>query len=251
MTRLYYPAKLIDKKQILISQRRQIHYMLDVLRLKADEEIFVFDGEGNEYRCRIQGISKELVSLCVKQRISSRLNRKISLSIACALTRQKGRFDDLVDKLSQLGVDRIIPMLCQRVVLRWDYGQKQRHQLRWQRIAQEACRQSGRNALPVIEPVTDINRILSFGGDYDLKLIPTPSEKRQNLANVLFKSQAERILVLIGPEGDFAQQELAGAKKAGFIPVLLCDLTLRVETAAIAVAALFKLNSQARISRAR
>jgi len=97
------------------------------------------------------------------------------------LPRQKSRFDELVDKLSQLGVERIIPMVTERVVVRWDSASRERHHQRWCKIAKQACMQSGRNDLPVLEPVKEFSEVLADAADCELKLIPTLSEKKNNL----------------------------------------------------------------------
>ena len=245
MPRLYCPKEFIQSQEIVINQRKQIHYLCDVLRLRLDDDIFVFDGQAHEYLCRIQGISKKGVTLRIKEEIKIKFPWKTNLAVACALPRQKSRFDDLVDKLTQLGVDRIIPMITQRVIIRWDSCQRQRHHQRWRKIAEQACNQSGRNTLPDIEPIREINQILTLES-YDLKLmltltLPVEGEGGQNLREILTDSPAKSILILIGPEGDFTRQELTQAKDAGFIPVFLGDLVLRVDTAAIAAAAFVRL----------
>ncbi len=247
MARLYCPKELIDGKQIVINERKKIHYLCDVLRLKVDDDVFVFDGQAHEYHCQIQGLSKRRVTLQIKKEANVKFQWKTSLTVACALPRQKSRFDDLVDKLSQLGVDRIIPMITERVIVRWDSNQRQRHHQRWRKIAQAACIQSGRNTLPDIEPIKEINQILACAGSYNLKLIPTLMKRKENLSDILFGSLPKSILVLIGPEGDFTKQELAQAEKAGSIPVFLGNLILRVDTAAIAVAAFFRLYENCKI----
>ena len=273
MTRLYCPKELISGKQIVINERKQIHYLCDVLRLKVGDDLFIFDGEAHEYYCQIRELSKKAVRLSINEEVKIKNHQKVNLIIACALPKQKSRFDDLVDKLSQLGVDKIIPMITQRVVVRWGVNQKQRYHQRWQKIAEGACTQSGRNILPVIEPIIEIEQVLTRAEFYELKLICTilegerpPSRKssfssglpskdsiglgknksqghRQSLKDILSAAapRPKNTLVLIGPEGDFTKKEASQAKEAGFIPVLLGDLVLRVDTAAIAVAAFFRL----------
>ena len=244
--RLYCPKVSIHGERLIINERKKIHYLCDVLRLHVQDDIFIFDGQGNEYLCRIQGLTRKAVSLLVRKEIKQEVQEKITLVIACALPKQQSRFDDLVDKLSQLGVSKIIPMVTDKVIVNWDFNQRQRHQKRWRTIAEQACMQSGRNILPIIEPIKEINQILSFAESYDLRLIPTLIEKRQDLRGILTNSLPKSILVLIGPEGDFTPQEIAQAKKAGFISVFLGDLVLRVDTAAIAIAAFFRLNEVSR-----
>ncbi len=260
MIRLYWPKEKIGSRQILINERKQVHYLCDVLRLKLNQDIVVFDGEEYEYLCRIQGLSRRMLTLSIKEKAGIKSQWKTELVIACALPKQKKRFDDLVDKLSQLGVDRIVPMITERVIAGWNSIQKQRHLERWRKIAEQACNQSGRNRLAVIESIKGINQTLILLECYDLKLIPTLeigkypsapdfmyinrssySKTRKNLRDIFHSSLPKRIAVLIGPEGDFTARELIQAEKAGFIPVSLGELVLRVDTAAVAIAAFLRL----------
>ena len=243
MARIYWPKVFNIGQEINIDDRQQIHCLRDVLRLKLDDDIFVFDGHGKEYLCQIQELSRSSVRLTIKAEIRIKPRVKSYLAIACALTKQKGKFDDLVDKLSQLGVDKIIPMITERVIPHWDSEQKQRNRSRWHKIAKKACAQSGRNALPIIEPVREIDYILHNSQSYDLKLIPTLMGSRQNLRQIINDSLTSKksILVLIGPEGDFSQEELNLAAKEKFIPVFLGEQTLCVDTAALTVASFLRL----------
>ncbi|MFH1577446.1 MAG: RsmE family RNA methyltransferase [Candidatus Omnitrophota bacterium] len=261
MHRIYYPRELIKGSEIVIDDVRQAHYLFDVLRLGNNDQVCVFDGQGSEYYCQIQELSKRKARLLIKGKHKIKNSPKPKLAIACALLKQKSRFDDLVNKLSQLGVDAIIPMLTERVVIHWDAEQKKRHHERWCNIAKQACSQSKRNTLPVIEPVTPINQLLSYGS-YELKLIATPTQRDFYLRDIIFSQSGcadypqgfvrpekqnagflKSILILIGPEGDFTKQELAQAKSAKFIPIFLGEQILRVDTAALAVAAFIRLSA--------
>ncbi len=243
MARLYYPGKLAKNKQIIIDELQQVHYVCDVLRVKAGDEIFLFDGRGNEYCAQIQELSRKKVGLSIKTEVKTKTVSAVSLTIACALPKQRSRFDDLIDKLAQLGVDEIIPMITQRVIVRWNDSQRQRHSERWNKIAQGACIQSGRNKLPIIVPIETIEQVLARGTSYKLKLIPVLQEReRKSLSDIIAGGAPKSVLVLIGPEGDFTSLEVAQAKQNGFIPACLGDLVLRVDTAAIAVAAFFQLS---------
>ncbi|MFH1678304.1 MAG: RsmE family RNA methyltransferase [Candidatus Omnitrophota bacterium] len=260
MTRIYCPKELIIGKQFVVNERRQVHYLRDVLRLRVNDEIIVFDGQGNEYYCQLDELSKRSARLFIKEIIRVKPQHKPCLAVACALPKQKSRFDDLVDKLTQLGVDKIIPMITERVIIRRGSNQKRQSHQRWCKIAEEACAQCGRSALPVIEPVKAISQVLVDSDSYDLKLIPTLTERMYplhstigesapdsfnqdvlNLKDSIPESFPKSILAMIGPEGDFTGQELEQARKAGFIPVSLGKQVLRVDTAALAVAAFLRL----------
>jgi 16S rRNA (uracil1498-N3)-methyltransferase len=148
--------------------------------------------------------------------------------------------DDIIDKLTQLGAAGIIPLETERVIVKLEDGHSSRLE-RWRKIARSAAEQSQRNTLPEISPVMTLSEVLAQSEDYDLKLIPTLTGDCRPLKSVLPSVKPARILVLIGPEGDFTPSEVEQSLQAGFVPVSLGGTVLRVETAAIAVAAYLQL----------
>jgi 16S rRNA (uracil1498-N3)-methyltransferase len=111
---------------------------------------------------------------------------------------------------------------------------------RWRKIAQNAARQSQRSSIPLIEPVTRLEDVISGSHDYDLKLIPTLAGERRLIKDAIAEARPNNIIVLIGPEGDFTSEEIELAQSEGFIPVSLGDTVLRVATAAVAIASYLK-----------
>ncbi len=240
MYRLFCVLKEPPKDAIIISDLEQVHHINNVLHLKVNEEIIVFDEKSNEYYTAIEKITPKAIYLKVRNTKKTAAERKFCLAVACAIPK-KSKFDDLIDKLTQLGVDRIIPMETERVVVKLDVLKKDARLSRWNKIVVSASEQSQRNTLPVLEPVKDIKKVLLESGDYDLKLIPALIDDRKTLIEVFRGVNPINVLVLIGPEGDFSPAEVSLAKKAGFIPVTLGANVLRVETAAVAVVSFIKL----------
>jgi 16S rRNA (uracil1498-N3)-methyltransferase len=239
--RFFAPHLNISANRIIIDDKEQIHYIRDVLRLKENELIVIFDGLGNEYDCVIDNLEDKL-GLRIKERhLQKKARYKIKIAVACAIPK-KSKIDDIIDKLTQLGVDRIIPLKTKRVIIKLDKHKETLRLERWRKIIQAASQQSQRNTMPVIEPIQDLREFLPKTEDFDLKLIPTLFGERKSLKRVFSKCKPRNILVLIGPEGDFAEEEVSLAKDAGCIPVTLGNLVLRVETAAIAVAGYIRLN---------
>jgi len=232
MPRYYIPQK-ITGSSVSISDTEQIHHMRDVLRLKAGAEVTIFDIEGNEFLSVINRLDRKQASLEIKIRKPAN-TKQLKLAIACAIPK-KSRIDDIIDKLTQLGVDAIIPLETERGIVKMDENKESRLE-RWRKIALSAVEQSQRNNLPLIR-VMNMKEILAFSGQYDLKLIPTLTGQSKPL-NEIFTSatQPASIIVLIGPEGDFTPPEIELAVSTGFVPVFLGDTVLRVETAAIAIA---------------
>jgi 16S rRNA (uracil1498-N3)-methyltransferase len=243
MHRFFCLSPNIKNKEINIIDKNLVHYIRDVLRLKAQEELVIFDEKAFEYNCRVIDVSKKISLRILDQRAAKKQPSQVSLTIACAIPKMT-KMDDIVDKLTQLGVDRIIPMEAERVIMKLDKDKKIAKHKRWEKIALSATQQSQRTYLPIVEPIQDIHEVLHKTQDFDLKLIPVLIGERKSLKDVFSQSQPQpkSIIIFIGPEGDFTPNELDYAKKHGFIPVSLGDLVLRVDTAAIAVSSYIKLN---------
>lgn len=240
MHRFFVLSRNISSGKVTIVDKKQVHYIRDVLRLKADDKIIIFDDKGSEYSCVIEEIAEHIILNVKEKSLLLQKEKQIMITVACAIPK-KSKMDDIIDKLTQLGVDRIIPMESQRVIVRLDKNKKIAKHKRWQKIALSATQQSQRISLPDIEPIQKINEVLNKAEGFDLKLIPILIGERQTLKDAVVKLRPKNILVFIGPEGDFTPQELELAKGHGFVPVTLGDLVLRVDTAAIAVTSFIRL----------
>ncbi|MCX5695123.1 MAG: RsmE family RNA methyltransferase [Candidatus Omnitrophica bacterium] len=240
MHKFFVPAAGILADKIIIEDREQTHHIKNVLKLKVGEKVAVFDGSGNEYNCVIRELKNKIYLNIEKKIPADNSPEKVKLTIACAIPK-KAKIDDIIDKLVQLGVSRIIPLMTERVVVKLDKPKEALRYERWKKIALSAAKQCKRNSLVVIEPVKDFKDLIKQSREFDLKLIPHLLGDRQSLKEILAGSEASNILVLIGPEGDFSEREVSLAIAAGFIPVTLGDLVLRVDTAAIAAASFIRL----------
>jgi 16S rRNA (uracil1498-N3)-methyltransferase len=228
----------VEGDTVSMTDAGQFHHLKDVLRLKVNNEVIIFDSDGNEYAGVITVIEKKQAVIKVTASKPARRNQ-IKLTLACAIPKGD-RMDDIIDQLTQLGVERIIPMWTERVVVKLDDARKEARLKRWRTIARNAARQSQRNTLPLIEPVTNVASVISQSQNYDLKLIPHLTGERKLIKDVLAAARPQNVFVLIGPEGDFSPEEVELALGAGFIPVSLGDTVLRVATAAVAVASYIK-----------
>lgn len=240
MNKFFVPAAGILADKIIIEDREQTHHIKNVLKLKVGEKVAVFDESGNEYNCVIREL-KDKVYLNIEKKIpADNSPEKVKLTVACAIPK-KAKIDDIIDKLVQLGVSRIIPLMTERVVVKLDKHKKALRYERWKKIALSAAKQCKRNSLVIIDPVKDFKELIRQSREFDLRLIPHLLGDRQSLKEVLASSASSNMLVLIGPEGDFSEKEVSLAIGAGFIPVTLGNLVLRVDTAAIAAASFIKL----------
>ncbi|MBU0503555.1 MAG: RsmE family RNA methyltransferase [Candidatus Omnitrophota bacterium] len=244
MFRIYCLSGDISGDEITFTDTQQIHHLRDVLRIKSDEEIIVCDEKGDEYITAIDSFKSAKMVLRIKKRSGFVTDNKPKITVACAIPK-RSNMDEIIDKLTQLGVYRIIPLQTERVIVRIGQDKKISRQKRWSKIALNASQQSQRKILPVVDPVRDIKELLAELDEFDLRLIPTLEGERITIKEILKKGKPESIIVFIGPEGDFTPEEVEMAKKALCIPVTLGDLVLRVETAAIAVAGFLRFYEEA------
>ena len=164
---------------------------------------------------------------------------RYNVTVACAVPKGN-RFEDAVEKLTELSVDLIIPMHTDRVVV--DLSENTAKKLeRWRRLALSAAEQSQRQILPQIPGILTFDEVLQKTREYSLKLIPTLEGDLKSLREVIPTAFNGSIVVVIGPEGDFTPDEVRRAIQAGFTPISLGRTVLRVDTAAIAAAAYIKM----------
>jgi 16S rRNA (uracil1498-N3)-methyltransferase len=234
-------SKEIAGDSIVVSDAKKLRHWVGALRLRQGEAVMIFDEEGKRYRCVVAQATKKGVQLSIQERFCAESpSSSVKFALACALPKNV-KMDDIVDKLTQLGVDMIIPMVTERVIVRWDEKKRRQHLERWDRIALGASEQSGRKKSPVIEPVEDFADVVKRCKEYSMCLVPCLEGERTRLKDVLANRQPSSLLVMIGPEGDFSQQEISLARQAGCVAVSLGERVLRVDTACQAVAAFVRL----------
>ena len=163
MHRVYCVLENIFEDRIIINDKKQIHHMRDVLWIKPKDEVAVFDEKGNSYITEFQGVNEGSIILLIKEKKAASLFKKTRFTVACAIPK-KSRFDEIVDKLTQLGVDRIIPLKTERVIVKLDREKETLRLERWRNVALAASCQSQRNILPDIEPVKALREVLDGSG---------------------------------------------------------------------------------------
>lgn len=155
------------------------------------------------------------------------------LHLALALIKQE-RFEWALQKVTELGVARLIPITTERTVISFSVDRALQRQLRWQRIAEEAAEQSGRSTVPLIEPVSSLEEVLAEESDRRVVML---WEDEQAVELLTMIDDMCPSLLLVGPEGGFSPAEIELARQRGATTASLGPLTLRAETAAVAAAA--------------
>jgi 16S rRNA (uracil1498-N3)-methyltransferase len=204
-----------------------------VLRHRAGDAVDVIDGLGTLYHCRLTDDSPKGAEAEILSEEANWGAHPYRLTIGCCPTKNNERFEWFVEKATELGVDRIVPLIgehSERKVYKTE---------RAQRIALSATKQSLKARIPeIVEPMSVKDFIVKPNSDSaSLKLIAycfeDPSIPRQSIMDVLRATDARDITILIGPEGDFSQEEAALALKNGYKPIHLGPSRLRTETAAV------------------
>lgn len=219
----------------------EAHHCLDVLRMKAGDRATVFDGCGHEATVEVATVAKGSVGLkSLQQAKTAPLGAQIVLGQAVP----KGKNMDLIiEKATELGAAEIVPLLSERTVVRLDEEEAKDKREKWQRVAIEACKQCGQNWLPNVTPPVALKAFFDARPKYDLMLIASLQPGAKHLKEVLREvagdgplakmKRPRRVLVLVGPEGDFTPAEISLALSAGCRPITLGPIILRTETAAI------------------
>jgi 16S rRNA (uracil1498-N3)-methyltransferase len=205
-------------------------HLVRVLRAAPGDRIAVVDGAGVSYDAVITSISQHDVQCRIEERHPGRNELPVSVTIAPALLKNPGRFDIIVEKATELGAVRIVPLQTARVI-----GAAAKMD-RWSGIALAAMKQCGRCVLPAVEPPVNFKDFLGRVPPGALKLIPHERASLP-LSAALSGYAGGDIVICIGPEGGFAEGEITLASEAGFVPVRLGDRRLRAETAAVAALA--------------
>lgn len=200
-----------------------------VLRLKEGDSLHITDGRGTLYRAVVEDAHPKRCTIRIVEEHPEWEKRPYSLTIAVAPTKNIDRIEWFVEKATECGIDRIIPILCdhsERKIVKTD---------RLEKIAASAMKQSLKAYMPKVEPLTPIKDVLSepFEG---VKLIAHCEEDMERIFMGDVLRKGENVVVLIGPEGDFSPKEIEAARKAGFVEISLGNSRLRTETAALAAA---------------
>jgi len=234
LTRVHVPDPLTAGRRYTIEGDAANH-ITRVLRLKPGDPLTLFDGRGGEHAASIEEFRKGAVIVTVGDRSPTARESSLSLTLAQGVSRGE-RMDWVIQKATELGVTRIIPVLTERSVVKLDAKHAERKLLHWQGIAIAACEQSGRDKVPDIAAPLELQYFLSnVDATTRVLLSPTGTQRVNEL-----KVPEPKIIVLIGPEGGLTETEQRAAVGAGFLAVRLGPRVLRTETAAVAALTLLQ-----------
>lgn len=211
-----------------------------VLRMKAGDSLEAVDGRGHIYRCRLTDAHHKHARVEIEDITTVAKTWSGTITLGIAPTKSNDRMEWLVEKLVEMGIDRIVPLRCRRS------ERKDINIERLERVAVAAMKQSLKATLPIIDPTTPYPAFLeqmSASDSHKFMAYCDPAFERRLFARE-FVAGADTA-ILIGPEGDFAPEEIETAIAGGWIPVSFGESRLRTETAALfAVAACHALSAK-------
>ena len=242
MTRLFVEESLALESEIELNEENS-HYISQVLRMRAGEEVTVVDGNGLELLCEVSQISKKQVILKINEKRENATEPPYEITLFQCVSKGE-RMDLTVQKCTELGVSRIVPVLSERCIVKMNAKDSKGKIDRWQKISLEAARQCGRGIVPKVEDPLSLEKAYEDIENYDLTLFPWEDETGKGLKSALQSFRGKKIAIFVGPEGGFSKEEADNAVKCGAVRVTLGPRILRTETAGAAVLAMILYESE-------
>ena len=237
MHRFFYPQITSSLKEITITESSEIHHIKDVLHLKKNSSIELFTGKGVWAKAKISSIAPKKISVIITA-IGDTPPRTPKIILGCAIPK-KGKFELIIEKATELGVDEIIPLKTERTEVKLTGERSVKKNSRFQTVALNAAKQCQSSFIPAIHFLTPLSTAIKDLKKRDITIIiPSLEGKTIPLVEALTNhKKIKKIAFLIGPEGDFSDEEYQFVRQEGGIPVSLGPNVLKVETAAITVLA--------------
>lgn len=229
----------IDKQEnYLILTNSDMHHIKNVMRMNINDKIECIYNK-KLYICKL--IAPKLNSFEIIEELPDYNELPFEITIALALVKEQ-KMDLILQKLTELGITRIIPLKMERSIVKIDDKRFKKKKERWTSICKEASEQSKRNIIPEITDVKTIKELSDV--DYDLKYVCSVSNK-ENLVNKYLQtnSNCAKMIFVIGPEGGITPKEEEILNNLGFTSISLGNRILRVETAAIYIASIINFSS--------
>ncbi|CAK2886195.1 16S rRNA m(3)U1498 methyltransferase [Vibrio crassostreae] len=225
--RIHHPERIHQLGSLALGEDAAGH-VGRVLRMKEGQEVLLFDGSGAEFPATIAEVSKKNVTVNVTERIERSSESPLDLHLGQVISRGD-KMEFTIQKSVELGVNTITPLISERCGVKLDTKRFEKKLAQWQKIAIAACEQCGRNTVPVIRPIMQLEEWCSEPSEA-LKLNLHPRAKYS--INTL-PEPINKVRLLIGPEGGLSAEEIGMTEQYKFEETLLGPRVLRTETAAL------------------
>ena len=234
MPQFFIKTSQINSSEILVDNYDDLKHMVSVLRVKNGDILHFIDEDEFVYEAEVVDVSRHFLRACIITKNKSK--RKLSLNLTLAQSVLKNNAQDIViQKATELGTTRIIPILTKYTIPKFLTDEEISAKIKkWNKIAFESCKQCERSSMPIIEkivPLCDLNI-----DEYDIKIAcleRSTTLPMKELLRVINYTKKSKILIIIGPEGGFSNEELDFFDRNNFYCVTLGNLILRAETAVI------------------
>lgn len=235
MPKFFFNKNDISRGQVQLFGEDEKH-IKTVLRAREGEEITLCDGEGMDYQCRIASLERGvLLDILSKEVCETEPKTKITLYQGLP---KADKMELIIQKCVELGVDRIVAVSTERAIVKLDKKETKKLE-RWQKIAEAAAKQSGRGKIPEIgQQVLKFKEAVAEAKELDGAIIPYEREEETGIRQFVQNFKGESVGVFIGPEGGFADEEIALAQGNGITPITLGKRILRTETAGMTTTAI-------------
>ncbi len=232
----FFTARENIKDERLIIDSDDANHIKKVLRIGVGDEITVCDGAGVDYTVRVAEIGKTAIECDILSRKKCDTEPNIAITLYQGLPKA-AKMDYIIQKNTELGISRIVPATLSRCVVKLENVAAETKKCeRWQKIANEAAKQSGRGVIPKIGMPLSVDEIIDEVRACDLVFVPYECEEKTRLKDIVESTpDAKNIAFIIGPEGGFDAAEIEKFKNAGIKTITLGRRILRTETAAEAV----------------
>ncbi|OPY56387.1 MAG: Ribosomal RNA small subunit methyltransferase E [Pelotomaculum sp. PtaU1.Bin035] len=232
--RFFVSPEQIDGGRVYLKGPDVVH-LAKVLRMGAGESLTVLDGRGKTYLAVIKEVGRDKVTCTINKELPGTAVPSFKVTLVQGIPKGD-KMDLIIQKGTELGLSKVIPLLCERVVVKLEGDKPLRRRERWQRIALEAAKQCRRPDVPEISEPTSWEQALAALPPGVAALIPWEEEITGSLREFFHRNPApEEIYIFIGPEGGFTRAEVERARFHGVCPVTLGPRILRTETAGLAV----------------
>lgn len=215
---------------VFILGNDDLYHIRTVMRMKDNDKIYVVYDK-TTYICCLENVKKDIL-VRIQEVVENRKENTLEVTLFLPLLKEQ-KMDLVLQKVTELGISRIIPMTTSRSIIRLNDGKEDKKLERWRRICKEASEQAHRETIPEITSIIDIMNVSLLPG---LNLVCSTVEKEKNIKYILQNHrECDRINIVVGPEGGLSESEENYLKKIGYLPVTLGNNIMRVETVPIFV----------------
>lgn len=232
MHKCFSNVKLTNVRQLVKLSSNETHHLMRVMRHKIGENVFVIDGIGSIGEAKIVSFDDKTAELEILK-INCRNNTKASISLIVPLLKNNNT-DFIIREATAIGVSEIFPVQTDKCDFKISCEKIEKKHFDWVQDCVEACKQSGNLYIPIVHKIAKFETVVRNFDDDFLKIFGGLSEKSDNLVKILQNNSCyTKILIAIGPEGDFSQSEYSLMRENKFKEAKFSENILRAETAAI------------------